>query len=199
MKETGIIMSGNHPKLVLDGRKTQTRRVIKITPDDWELKRINHGAVVLFWPTDIETDGVYKLIKCPYGQVGDRLWVRETHKLIATEDGWVALYKADDTTRLCNCVVDSHYDGYYNVRLNRWRPSIFMPRWASRITLEITDIRVERLLDMSLADVKAEGFVDDHVDEFENLWDSLNAKRGYGWSSNPWVWVISFGVLNGKT
>jgi hypothetical protein len=78
-----------------------------------------------------------------------------------------------------------------------WRPSIFMPRWASRITLEITDIKVERVQEITFTDLKKEGmdttnkhFFGAHI--FENLWNSINAKRGYGWESNPFVWVISF-------
>jgi len=129
---------------------------------------------------------------CPYGTIGDRLWVRET---------W-APHPQDPSTIFYRATVESEpgirvWDG-------PWRPSIHMPRWASRITLEITGIRVERVQDISEEDARAEG-VGAHggwnADEteygvnargpFSHLWDSINAKR-HPWASNPWVWVIEF-------
>lgn len=126
---------------------------------------------------------------CPYGQPGDRLWVRETW----AEDGSRYTYRATNETWAWH-----------------WAPSIFMPRAASRITLEITDVRVERVQDISEEDARAEGvtrelrgprtYPDRHAarshetyrDAYMRLWDALNAKRGCGWAVNPWVWVISF-------
>jgi hypothetical protein len=190
-KETGIIMSGNHPKLILDGLKTQTRRVIIPQPIHIE---VCGGEAILYKDHDNE-------IKWKY-QVGGRLWVRETWAaekrldyLSPSELGSAAdvalWYKADASQRSL-------------LERGKWRPSLFMPRWASRILLEITEIRVERLREISEADAEAEGLNPAEYDnpnayadlpctnQFGKLWDSLNAKRGYGWETNPWVWRISF-------
>ncbi len=205
MKETGIIMSGNHPKLVLDGRKTQTRRTsglkeINLEPDRWEYMRTNNDGAALFWvvANDPEPDNEkrFKLVKCPYGQVGDRLWVRETWAYGYTNQSPDRIiYKADNTP-----LPDALARGTYTASagFGKWAPSIHMFRKDSRITLEITDIRVERVQEISFADRLAEGitykfpYIQDTKRDFANLWDSLNAKRGYGWEVNPWVWVIGF-------
>lgn len=198
MKETGIIMSGDHPKLILDGIKTMTRRVIKPQPNNlYPLQQWIDDKPQL---TDIyvEFPG-YKYYKCPYGQVGDSLWVKET--FLIQEQLWVEdhyepdgrIYYRADTTN------PDTYKGY-------WKPSRFMPRWASRITLEITGIRVERLQEIELTDIDDELYIPDELialpdnkgkflaiqQLFIDLWDSLNAKRDYGWDKNPYVWVISF-------
>jgi hypothetical protein len=188
MKETGIIMSGNHPKLIIDGVKTQTRRVIKPTKEtEWLL--------CSGWDDSYIKDPGNELIShCPYGQVGDRLWVKET--FVPTFRGLDCLYKADEYGKEPNLFP-----------VSGWKPSIFMPRWASSITLEITEIRVERVQEITEEDAEAEGVLPCferhlHYDNksyrcnFQFLWDSLNAKRGYSWSNNPWVWVISFRRLN---
>ena len=185
MKERPILFSGPMVRAILEGRKTQTRRVIKPQPTS------DHGLVfegIAPGKFGAVSDGE---ITCPYGTIGDRLWVKETHHV--RDAGYVdgtgrdIVYKADDE--------DFPYG---------WTPSIHMPRWASRINLEITGIRVERLQDISEEDAKAEG-VGVHggwnADEteygvnargpFSRLWDSINAKR-HPWASNPWVWVIEF-------
>ncbi len=197
MKQTGIIMSGDHPRKVLDGTKTQTRRVIVPQP---ELTAEFENTSTFRWKgLSITKEALISV--CPYGQVGDRLWVRETFCEHTT--GGV-IYRADEEP--CEGVYSYH----------KWKPSIFMPRWASRITLEITEVRVERLQEISDEDAIAEG-IERHTDSgnnifwfevasdyhgstqsvtaieaFGKLWDSLNAKRGYPWSGNWWVWVISF-------
>ena len=159
MKERPILFSGPMVRAILNGTKTQTRRVMR--PGERVEKMI--------------------LNKSPYGIPGDRLWVRET---------WTG---ADDPAH--KHAVHYRADGE---RACRWRPSILMPRWASRITLEVTGIRIERLCDITERDALAEGCVGDgHVTvdaraAFKLLWGSLNAKRGYGWDANPWVWVIHF-------
>lgn len=161
MNEHPIIFSTEMVRAILDGRKTMTRRVIN-HPERYEHIR--------------ECD-----FCCPYGQVGDKLWVRESFLIkhdYKTPKGF-PYYK----TNFCDD------------KITKWKPSIFMPRWASRITLEITGIRVERLQEISEQDAKDEGicFYDDNaVDVFRELWDSINAKRGYSWESNPFVWVIEF-------
>lgn len=200
MKETGIIMSGNHPQLVIDNTKTMTRRVIVPQP------KIVHAT---YPDGTIETEQLFRdgsKPKCLYGQVDDRLWVRET---------WATLGSLDS---LSPCELDRHtspiffrtdsedFPMYFDK--GKWRPSIFMPRWVSRITLEITKIRVERVQEITEEDAEAEGMIPDslpsikdclcdssgmrHICKFIDLWNSLNAKRGFGWDVNPWVWVIGF-------
>ena len=180
MKERPILFSGEMVQAILDGRKTQTRRVIKPQPG------IAPGIGPVWKGSDYCKEWIRE---CPYGIHGDRLWVRETW---ASFKGGV-YYRAE---------------GSNNARIEEtvgWRPSIFMPKIISRIWLEITDIRVERVQEISPQDVCREGirptipggFEIDECDwigaqQFKPLWDSINAKRGYGWDMNPWVWVISF-------
>jgi len=206
MKETGIIMSGNHPRLILDGTKTMTRRVITpqfTLPDTAGKPYLDGDGYLCVIRNRLEFDGwffiaddKFKKIKCPYGQVGDRLWVRET---------W-ATHNLFDGVKPSNIPVGKPIfycaDGNPGW-VDTWRPSLFMPRWASRITLEITEVRVERLQEISGVDCVREGIAS--IDPyrlrrvFRDIWDSLNAKRGYSWESNPWVWMISFKVVrNGE-
>ena len=191
MKEHPILFSGEMVRAILDGRKTMTRRVIKPQPVSIPEAKVAHAN----WIMQNRT--------CPYGQPGDRLWVRETWKptrascAIATGidgPGTYVRYRADDSRRTV-----AHSMKCRGADREPWHPSIFMPRWASRITLEITEVRVERVQDITEEDAKAEAppFPFDYTPAsyrslFRALWDSLNAKRGYGWAANPWVWVISF-------
>lgn len=155
MKERPILFSGPMVRAIREARKTQTRRVVKeIDPDEFVSSN--------------EADNL--ALCCPYGAVGDRLWVRETWQ---GNQGDIR-YGADG---------DSLH-GY-----NGWRPSIFMPRWASRITLEVTGVRVERVQEISEEDAQAEGVA--HRCDYKVVWDAINGKK-YPWSSNPWVWVIEF-------
>ena len=209
MKERPILFSAPMIKAILDGRKTMTRRVIK-----WD--RIPSGFYLA------EPDCQLAQNPCPYGQPGDRLWVREAWRVgaWAEDDGKIAVdYKAGAFCRRKWLTVpdpDKFNDLWegstqeaervYGMKERykwkpgespcRWRPSLFMPRWASRIALEITAVRVERVQDMSNEDAEREGFrwcnEADPVDMFMCLWNKLNAKRDYGWDVNPWVWVISF-------
>jgi hypothetical protein len=130
-------------------------------------------------------------LKCPYGKPGDHLWVKETWSNINDFVLYRAAAEADDSC-----------DDLFIPGKTAWRSPRFMPRWASRITLEITGVRVERIQDIGLVDLVAEGvdekLPDGHsmsIEQLRNkyraLWDSLNAKRGFGWDSNPWVWCIS--------
>ena len=185
MKERPILFSGPMANAIRDGRKTQTRRKVK-----FPLKDPLTGC-------DVAGREVNSLIRqgdspCPYGQPGDRLWVRET---------W-APHADMPRSAIYRC--DRGGDYQDNVTPNfRWRPSIFMPRWASRILLEITAVRVERLQDISNEDALAEG-----VDLsgglrmrtmpwalYRELWESINGDGS--WEANPWVWVIEFKVLEG--
>lgn len=171
MKERPILFNSEMVRAILDGRKSQTRRVI------------TDQSVI-----SIRPDG--KLGKaqprCKYGQPGDRLWVRETwaqHPEVPGE--W--MYRADRG-------VD--YQGAAQ-GLFKWIPSIHMIRKASRITLEIESVRVERVQEITPNDCRAEGIGDDFNDVgarycFGQLWNSINEHRGFGWDVNPWVWAITF-------
>ena len=205
MKERPILFSAPMVRAILDWRKTQTRRVVKPQPPDDIGLPI---GVDLYSPTCIgkngdeypgdEIFGAYSEcgewgVKCPYGQPGDRLWVRETW---GPCDGGVC-YRADEDAGSVALPDDG-----------RWTPSIHMPRWASRITLEITGVRVERLQDISEADAIAEGvpavssggvtlFTTTGVNCFQAakgayaaLWESINGPGS--WDANPWVWVVEF-------
>lgn len=151
-------------------------------------------------------------LRCPYGQPGDRLWVRETWRAEELASGLDGVrYAADNHFRSIEntrdasdawgeAAFDKHGQRYNPLA---WRPAIFAPRWASRITLEVIGVRVERVQDITYADVLAEG-INMHSpvrkkdqlptprSAFAELWDSINAKRGFGWDVNPWVWVLTF-------
>ena len=231
MTERPILFSGPMVRAILDGRKTQTRRLVKPQPQINTVRYINgvereHDR---WWPiskNDYSGDAVIS----PYGIPGDRLWVRETWKYSDwTEDGYPFIgYRADDARvlheqypedwgqRLADTWADLSVPENYNIDNRatdrRWRPGIHMPRWACRLVLEVTVVRVERLQAISAKDIIAEGAVlRAHDDQFGHNpvsafdgkvyldlkslwaagWDSINAKRA-PWSSNPWVWVIEF-------
>jgi hypothetical protein len=194
MKVHPILFSGAMVRALLDGSKTQTRRVIK-------------AAGV----TDAQSLG-NKAACCPYAE-GQKLWVRETcraEELPGGKDG--VRYEADgafvpikDTRTAAEQWIDLNaYRGLMGAQV----PSIHMPRWASRITLEVAGVRVERLQDISDADCFAEGIGLNPSAQgvpmtapagetmpraaYRTLWGSLNAARGYGWDANPWVWVVEF-------
>lgn len=167
VKERPIPMTAESVRRILEGRKTQTRRVLL---DSTEHKGPYSTAYIEQWK---DSDG-WKTI-CPYGRVGERLWVKEavvTHASIPQVVGYVA----------DGCKRTEQWEKLRNVR--------YMPRWASRITLEITEVRVQRVQDIITEDAISEGCMS-YLD-FCSLWDSINRKRGYGWHVNPWVWVVSF-------
>jgi hypothetical protein len=187
MKERPILFNDEMVRAILDGRKTQTRRVAKVETCD---TRPLGGGHVFITPTGCYSPRTpeHHVSYCPYGQPGDRLWVRETFRVIdgQTQPRIAIDYRADPEDKWCR-IGDFLGDG------KKWRPSIHMPRWASRILLEITNVRVERVQEISVADAKAEGVCGLSARaEFLMLWDSINAKRGFGWDANPWVWVIEF-------
>ena len=190
-----ILFSGEMVRAILDGRKTQTRRVIKPQPD-FVANYYETGKKRTAWSGG-SCDP--KLLKCPYGQAGDGLWVRETFGVITQPltGEKSAIYKATHKPEFPNEQLG--FDG------SKWRPSIFMPRWASRITLRVVDVRVEMLWDMTVSKMIAEGVAeiennDKHpLTPFITLWDSINADRGYAWYTNPWVWVVEFEEVSWKT
>lgn len=207
MKERPILFSAPMVLAILAGRKSQTRRLVKLPP--WLAKR--HTSLGLAWPDPGLGDGGYlnvphsddanvsewmwpiERVRCPHGDIGDRLWVRETHGTV-TGNGVRTVYRADGEPR--ELLTGRLITGL------KWTPSIFMRRHQSRITLEITGVRVERLNDISEADAVAEGVGnpitrDCKVPEYAALWDKINGKRA-PWDSNPWVWVVEFRQLEAK-
>ncbi|WP_109401435.1 ASCH domain-containing protein [Proteus terrae] len=184
MKERGIIFNAEMVRAILDGRKTQTRRVMNNQPCtlSGETISVQQDDFNFRWAGDLHND-TSGWFPCPLGKVGDRLWVRETFKTgVCTEStiAYKATHKPSDLE-----------EGWYEEI--KWTPSIHMPRRYSRITLEITNVRVERLQDISEQDAIAEGITNISVLSkyiFSKLWESI-----YGfdsWSSNPWAWVIEF-------
>lgn len=191
VKERPILFSAPMVRAILSGAKTQTRRVIRASHATQtfhdEALRIGVDQVLATMPSEIA---------CPYGVPGDRLWVRETWGLCRYGDitDWHRGPVDDDTREW----FDVEYRASWIAGdIGHWRPSIHMPRWASRLTLAVVSVRVERLQDISEADAKAEGVVPLQMDHgsykpaFEGLWDAINAKRA-PWSSNPWVFVVEF-------
>jgi hypothetical protein len=179
-KERPILFSGPMVRAILEGRKTQTRRIIKPQPTVFW----NDGRQPVNLPYDRDND---RLIRCPYGKPEDRLWVRETH----CKYGSGYIYRADYGT---HTPISDGVGG-------PWKPSIHMPRVYSRITLEITGVRVERLQDITKADAMAAGVSSDMPivwqsgDDtprgmFGELWESINGPDS--WAANPWVWLVEF-------
>lgn len=202
MNERPIIFCDEMVRAILDDRKTQTRRVILPQPKDEDMplkpilrKRMVGGLAEGYYDGTWSYDGdpMNTQYKCPYGKVGDLLWVRE---------GW--LHFGDKNYPSQRAVMyKTNYDAKES---KKFKSPIFMPKWAARIWLEITGIRVERLQDITEDGAKGEGAKACYPygkkfeyqpnpswhSGFKILWDSLNAKRGFGWDTNPWVWVIEF-------
>ena len=242
MSEKPILFSGLMVRAILDGRKTQTRRVVKIQPPE-DVGEIVTGR---YHPVIIDRDGVEQPgretfgaydydgqwgCRCPW-ESGDLLYVRETWgtkrmvSLTQRRAPWdEVVYRAGRQVRASKDAPPGNFDTQTwplswseDKPDDRWRPSIHMPKWAARIWLRVTDVRVERLQEITEMDAKAEGFEDTEVvghstagrpfgdgftmgpltewtsasGNFARLWEALNAKRGYGWDANPWVWVVSF-------
>lgn len=204
MKERPILFSTPMVRAILDGRKTQTRRVAPIKKLDFRqkddiltwfisfekaVKRVFCSASGGCF-TEEQARAIIASQFCPYGQKGDRLWVRETFGTRGKE----VFYRATPPLNADG----EPYAGIAGLDGNRWKSSIHMPRAASRITLEVTGVRVERLHGISEADAQAEGvfFAPDHdyknsfKQGFKNIWQSINGPES--WDTNPWVWVVEF-------
>jgi len=192
MSEKPILFSGPMVRAILEGRKTMTRRVIKPQPSEFTKAGNGYGNL---WPVRRCADGTWTGAVCPY-VVGMRLWVREAHYR------WTGCGNAPLSFNRDICYSDHPEVRFLNDAAALVTvPSIFMPRWASRLTLEMTAVRVERLREITEADAKAEGVkaesvstvpgVMGYVAPFAELWDSINGKRA-PWESNPYVWVVSF-------
>jgi hypothetical protein len=226
MKARPILFNGPMIRALLGGRKTQTRRALNPQPPGGEARTL-HEVVwgeaaeklsaprekrqTLAWAGfyDSRAPGSTAYYGCPYGVPGDLLWCRET---------WAHVY---GITQRPAAIYRSApmYDGCKPGDFPwQWRPSIHMPRWASRITLEITDVAVERVQEIAPGDVAAEGIeiepiccerpdiggaccgspepdMEKALGDFRSLWDSINSARGHGWSENPWVWCLFFRVI----
>lgn len=242
MVERPILFSAPMVRAILDGQKTQTRRVVKPQPPEFVRHSVApqelrgdpkkhpapyfdayNGGPHWCWWDEYDRQGA-GWIKCPYGKPGDRLWVREAHYLTDDGESEYAVYAADEASaekhlRECTDMAQRHPvgDGWLK-RHTKLRPSIHMPRWASRILLEIVSIRVERLNDCTASDARAEGIFQEHhvwrdcehpladvayrgwpgapvrfsdsVDAYRDLWEHINGEGS--WSANPWVWVVEF-------
>lgn len=222
VKEHPILFSGEMIRAILEGRKTQTRRVMR--PQPYVDFVTDEGVHMWQYPGKnacafLEWQGIadWVLADCPYGAPGDLLWVRETWATVNAYDDLkpsaIPKGNAGRWPRIWYRATDAHEQEYRQTYFGKWRPSIFMPRWASRITLEVVSVRVEWVQDISESDAEAEGvtpkgyvasrpitLVGDKLehtayrDTFHTLWDSINAKRSYPWADNPWVWVPTFKV-----
>jgi hypothetical protein len=199
VRERPILFSAPMVRAILDGRKTQTRRVAKVPPQ-WSVPpaRFYGGTFNRYGCDQSES------IKCPYGVPGDRLYVKEAWGYFGGDEYLYQRNKSSVGYR-------ADHNGIDQIPGDRWRPSIFMPRWASRLTLEITAVRVEQLNQINANDAKAEGVVFDpdktsipcaaraypelndagHIGVYRNLWDSINGKK-HPWASNPYVWCLEF-------
>lgn len=199
MKERPILFSAPMVRALLDGRKTQTRRIVKPQPDWLPEVGYTRRTDGMFWPIgSLGQQCGAPLVKCPYGLPGDGLWVREAWKAHSTFEGTsprdiprsTIFYMADDA---------------YAPSGSRGRPGIHMPRWASRLFLRITDVRVERLQAISPEDALAEGVYPGEqppvtfnrvfsssmpVHLYGGLWEHLNGAGS--WGANPWVWAVTF-------
>jgi hypothetical protein len=201
-----ILFSGPMVRALLAGTKTQTRRVISNKPRQTKVNLFDgtwSDSYVLDPGNQSWRDDAY-----PW-RVGDRLYVREAWRAEASYDGTPPRELEFDS-----CMVRYEADGYWSdwdqmTHAGKFRQAMHMPRWASRLTLIVTDVRVQRLQEISEEDAKAEGMAGEFCDyelygqskpyryEYCGLWDSLNADRGYGWDANPWVVAVSFTVERG--
>ncbi|EOE4356769.1 hypothetical protein ACUB3A_002277 [Klebsiella pneumoniae] len=224
MTERGMIFNADMVRAILDGRKTQTRREVKLNLDiaslattyDWATslaanhyqglteEQIQQKAESLrgvIHPVILGNGQMVSII-CPHGKPGDRIWVREAFRVHSrATDVATLVYKASErnswteqTHRVPVAVCNKP------ATPEKWTPSLHMPRWASRILLEITGVRVERLRSMSQDDARAEGVIAASGPmeaglAFRELWDSIYGEES--WKANPWVWVISFERVEG--
>ncbi|HCL4864176.1 TPA: hypothetical protein N2E68_004328 [Salmonella enterica] len=206
VKERGMIFNGEMVRAILDGRKTQTRRIMKNQPaGDYP----ETPALIRNVGTGFQWHGLYgesSIFNCPLGSIGERIWVRETFRVHSrATDVATLVYRAsvrnswtEQTHRVPVAVCNKP------ATPEKWTPSIHMPRWASRILLEITDVRVERLRDLSEEDAKSEGIIPsaggvlpgwEYRINFRDLWMDIYGTDN--WEANPWVWVIEFKRVEG--
>ncbi len=190
VREKGVIFSAPMVKALFAGTKTQTRRVLKL-PNGGTFSHVDPGGTIwgpgpyVKYRRVVDGDELVNRCHCPYGYPGDRLWVRET-------------WAPHDPAMLPNKTyyAADHPEWRTGEDIDRWRPSIHMPRSRSRITLEIADVRVQRLQDISEEDARAEGVTTPlrwhpaHVLAFSALWDEIHGDGA--WDANPYVWALTF-------
>ncbi|HIF6270009.1 TPA: hypothetical protein ACX3KD_004989 [Raoultella ornithinolytica] len=215
MIERGMIFNGEMVRAILDGRKTQTRRIMAPQPADDIERSAFPNPDAIGWKSSLKHKyGSTTAHFCPFGAIGDRIWVRETFRVHSrATDVATLVYKASErnswteqTHRVPVAVCNKP------ATPEKWTPSLHMPRWASRILLEITDVRVERINSISQEDAQAEGLeltgwrptysdpdsggeVMTPYDNFAELWSSIYGDES--WQANPWVWVIEFKRVEG--
>ena len=191
MKERPILFKTEMVKAILEGRKTQTRRIVKPQPLCIH-QRIAWNILTEEWCLyDEAQKEVLEKFECPYGKIGDHLYVKETWYKTKHVLPSIICYKAD----------------YNDPENYKWKPSLFMPKKYARIWLEVTEIKVQQLHQISFDDILAEGCIERYEikkcyasftgqnfirNKWIKLWDSINVKKGYGWGKNPYVWVIEF-------
>ncbi len=222
MKEHPILFRPEMVKAILEDRKTQTRRPVNLPAN---------AKHVAYWSTptgrsqlgyadpgvNYWTTRGNHIDACPFGQPGDRLWVKERHCYLdvakelrrdfkGARAEWDLVVEYSDGTEMCRRAVDLQPGPRPDLPRPKqtrergeigWRPAIFMNRWASRLSLEVTRIRVERLQEISEADVIAEGirpreWAMENAVRYSQLWDSMRIGTSVEWVKNPWVWVIEF-------
>ncbi|WP_243612964.1 hypothetical protein [Shimia aestuarii] len=211
MPDKPILFSGPMVRALLDGRKTQTRRVVKPQPKwtsdawHWQSSRYDNGLGADYFHTPHVAGIMSAWVKAMPYAIGDRLWVREAHYLTDDGESEYAVFAEDEAgvaehLQNMQTTMTSHpqIDWSKHIRL---RPSIHMPRWASRLTLVVTDVRVQRVQEINRGDAMEEGCPFPNMadgqnprDWFRALWDSLNACRNFGWDANPWVAAYTFAV-----
>lgn len=199
-KERPILFSAPMVRALLDGSKTQTRRVIKRQP--YGVSFVQSGEHLFDYRVDMDDYSkvvpMSKLLTlCPHGEPGDRLWVRETSAHCYRDNRPPTIRRPEDVVYAADGMTPD-VDVY-----GTWKPSIHMPRWASRMTLEVTGVRVERLHDISRGDAMAEGCPFPNMAKGENprdwyaaLWNQINGPSA--WDANPWVWVLEFNRVEAK-
>lgn len=212
-KEYPILFNDEAVRAILAGRKTQTRRPVKPQPMGYDPALNDEG--LWEWCDDRDRESKRHIRRCPYGQPGDCLWVRETVRAEELESGLDGVrYYADDafipiensidaSDRWC----DLYYYDYKRRGRGGWVPSIHMPRWACRLCLDVTGVRVERLKEITEEDARAEGMQHPGVRYWEHSpagqttplraafaaeWNATYADKGLGWDADPWVWVVEF-------
>ena len=184
MKERPILFTPEHAQKVLVGTKTQTRRIVK--------RNASGRVQAVGSPKNWHLDDPDAVLACPYGAVGDRLWIKEA---------WA--WPGEELFMHKGCPADAETVEKWKQDKNappvKWKPSLYMPRWACRTVVELTEVRVERVWEISERDAIAEGVqpcghtsfhVDEHTCSFRLLWETIHGKGS--WALNPWVWALTF-------